>query len=1074
MDFDTDDDGATWTEPSGGTFTADSGDAYYNGGAGWDPLGWRWAPSDTTNFTAIFDGNGHVIENLLVNRGRDYSGLFAALRPGAVVRSLGLPNARVRSGHGRWRRWPARWPAVWLPFGRAVPRPARPTSAPGGNDRFGRDGGGELLDGDSVVRRRRRPLRRRLGGGELGHHRGELRHRRGDRRLPSGDRPGLASGAGAFTASYWDVDRSGIMDDAGTASPEGETSANMRAPTGYTAIYADWDDQDVDGNGTPGETGLPAETGDDDAWDFGERWQWPVLKFGGLDVARQFALQPNEPPTFGSGTVPNKTFRRNMPIAAFQVPAASGGELAITYSATGLPAGLSFGAPNCAARTVCGTPTANTVATVAIHAHDGDTNLEDSDRATLMFTITVVTPTVALTSRPATLTEANLDGAEVTVTLTNTTFASGVTKSSFRLNTTIRGLAVHSLAAVTAGDATATLTLDYNGTDFDAVRALGVTVAASAHTLAGALTTAPVAVAPSLEITATPSSLGLTEAAGAANTGMFTAVLDSAPAANTTVAVTSSDIGAVTVDPATLTFTAQNWSTAQTVTVTAQADDDPNDESPTITLSTAGVGILATVAVKVTDDDRGAVLIDADPATPALDAGPLLLREGASAGYAVRLSAAPSGGNATVAVTSSDAGAVTVDQSSLTFTTRNWNTPQTVTATAVADATDAVDESVIVAHAATGGGYGGAAARLRVAVSDAQRANTDYDTDENGLIEVSTLAQLDAMRWDLDGDGAPTTGDGGAYANAFPQRAVGMGCPAVSGTPTCTGYELTQDLDFDTDGRRVHPRQRRQRLRRHLPQRRRRLGSHRPGLGAERQHPLQRDLRRQRPRHPQPLRQPFAPLRRAVRRHGQRRDGTVAGGGQGLRQRLELQRRVDGRERRAASPRCGPAARCAAARTSAAWSARRPRRRRSWRATRKRRRNVPARTRPTSPAGWRGRTPEPSSPATRPERSPAPARRRTSTDWPAALARRHRATGTARPAATRFRRRAWAAPRRICRRRPRPPASTPAGINWMWTATATRASRRGTSARVRSTPRSAIAAPTRCSSAATTTPTTTA
>ena len=804
LDFDTDDDGSTWTEPSGGTFTADSGDAYYNGGAGWDPLGWRWAPSDTTNFTAIFDGNGHVIENLLVNRSRDYSGLFAALRPGAVVRSLGLPNARVRSGHGSVAPLAGtvagRVAAVW-----ASGAAAGQTNVGGLVGTIG--SGATVVASYSTATASCVAGAGRFAGGLAAVNSGTIAASyatgavTGD--CPAANRSGLASGAGAFTASYWDVDRSGIMDDAGTASPEGETSANMRAPTGYAGIYASWDDQDVDGNGTPGEAGLPAETGDDDAWDFGERWQWPVLKFGGLDVARQFALQPNEPPTFGSGTVPSKTFRRNMPIAAFQVPAASGGELAIyTYSATGLPAGLSFGAPNCAARTVCGTPTANTggAATVTIHAHDGDTNLEDSDRATLMFTITVVTPTAALTSRPATLTEANLDGAEVTVTLTNTTFASGVTKSSFRLNTTVRGLTVRSLATVTAGDAVATLTLDYNGTDFDAVRALGVTVAASAHTLAGALTTAPVAVAPSLEITATPPSLALTEAAGAANTGTFTAVLDSAPAANTTVAVTSSDAGAATVDPSTLTFTAQNWSTAQTVTVSARDDDDPDDESPTITLSTAGVGTLATVAVKVTDDDRGAVLIDADPATPALDAGPLLLSEGDSAGYAVRLSAAPSGGNATVAVTSSDAGAVTVDQSSLTFTTRNWNIPQTVTATAVTEASDAVDESVIVTHAATGGGYVGASARLRVAVSDAQRANTDYDTDENGLIEVSTLAQLDAMRWDLDGDGTPTTGDGGAYANAFPQRAAGMGCPAVADTATCTGYELTQDLDFDTDG----------------------------------------------------------------------------------------------------------------------------------------------------------------------------------------------------------------------------------------------------------------------------------
>ena len=69
----------------------------------------------------------------------------------------------------------------------------------------------------------------------------------------------------------------------------------------------------------------------------------------------------------------------------------------------------------------------------------------------------------------------------------------------------------------------------------------------------------------------------------------------------------------------------------------------------------------------------------------------------------------------------------------------------------------------------------------------------DYDDDDNGLISVATLAQLDAMRWDLDGNGTPT--DVLRYAAAFPFPATGMGCPSSG----CMGYELDGDLDFDTD-----------------------------------------------------------------------------------------------------------------------------------------------------------------------------------------------------------------------------------------------------------------------------------
>ena len=77
-----------------------------------------------------------------------------------------------------------------------------------------------------------------------------------------------------------------------------------------------------------------------------------------------------------------------------------------------------------------------------------------------------------------------------------------------------------------------------------------------------------------------------------------------------------------------------------------------------------------------------------------------------------------------------------------------------------------------------------------------------YDSDTDGLIEVSSLAQLNAMRWDLNGDGAidagASTSDTTAYNTAFSNRdtatATPMGCFL-----RCTGYELLSDLDFDTD-----------------------------------------------------------------------------------------------------------------------------------------------------------------------------------------------------------------------------------------------------------------------------------
>ena len=74
-----------------------------------------------------------------------------------------------------------------------------------------------------------------------------------------------------------------------------------------------------------------------------------------------------------------------------------------------------------------------------------------------------------------------------------------------------------------------------------------------------------------------------------------------------------------------------------------------------------------------------------------------------------------------------------------------------------------------------------------------QTPGQDYDTDDDGMIEVSTLAQLNAIRWDLDANGAVAPADETNYATAFPTPASGMGCPS----DTCTGYELRANLDFD-------------------------------------------------------------------------------------------------------------------------------------------------------------------------------------------------------------------------------------------------------------------------------------
>ena len=71
-----------------------------------------------------------------------------------------------------------------------------------------------------------------------------------------------------------------------------------------------------------------------------------------------------------------------------------------------------------------------------------------------------------------------------------------------------------------------------------------------------------------------------------------------------------------------------------------------------------------------------------------------------------------------------------------------------------------------------------------------------YDSDSDGLIEISNLAQLNAIRWDQDGDGAvDNIANASAYSAAFPFSAAGMGCAS-----SCIGYELAASLSFDENG----------------------------------------------------------------------------------------------------------------------------------------------------------------------------------------------------------------------------------------------------------------------------------
>ena len=201
-----------------------------------------------------------------------------------------------------------------------------------------------------------------------------------------------------------------------------------------------------------------------------------------------------------------------------------------------------------------------------------------------------------------------------------------------------------------------------------------------------------------------PAALPVTEGSSAT----YTVALATQPSGTVTVAITGAGSG-VSVSPASLGFTPSDWSTPQTVTVTAAEDDNTASESVTLTHTAAGggyAGQTATLSVSTTDNDAAALLL-----SPAA----LPVTEGSSATYTVALATQPSG-DVTVAITGAERG-VSVSPASLGFTPSDWSMPQTVTVTAAEDDNTA-SESVTLTHTAVGGGYAGQTATLSVSTTD--------------------------------------------------------------------------------------------------------------------------------------------------------------------------------------------------------------------------------------------------------------------------------------------------------------------------------------------------------------------
>ncbi len=200
-----------------------------------------------------------------------------------------------------------------------------------------------------------------------------------------------------------------------------------------------------------------------------------------------------------------------------------------------------------------------------------------------------------------------------------------------------------------------------------------------------------------------------------------------------------------------LTFTTENWDTAQTVTVTPVKDANAINETVTLTHTPSGgdYSVISADSVTVT-------LTDSDTKGIVISRASLAVTEGDTTGtnYTVNLATQPAS-DVTVTIsghgTALNLSGTGLSGDALTFTTTNWSTAQTVTVKAAHD-DNAVDEDFDLTHTATGADYAGVAARLSVMVTDDDPTVTvmfgqaSYTVNEGETVDVTVTLSADPER----------------------------------------------------------------------------------------------------------------------------------------------------------------------------------------------------------------------------------------------------------------------------------------------------------------------------------------
>ncbi|MCY4278777.1 MAG: Ig-like domain-containing protein, partial [Gammaproteobacteria bacterium] len=292
------------------------------------------------------------------------------------------------------------------------------------------------------------------------------------------------------------------------------------------------------------------------------------------------------------------------------------------------------------------------------------------------------------------------------------------------------------------------------------------------------------------------------------STGTYALALSTEPTATVTVALAPQTSGVVTVSPASLTFNADNWNTAQQVRVTATDDDiDQAGVRSTGILHTLTSGDLRFNALSNTVFD--VIIQDDDIAGLVFTPAALSMAEGGSGAYTVALATEPTG-SVTVTV-AGGGGEVTVDtdadtngdQDTLTFNAGNWTRAQMVTVAAGQD-DDLVNDRATLTHSAAGGGYDSVTGNVAVTVIEDDLPTVSLSVSAATVAEGGSVT-FTATRSEPNTSGAalsiPIRVKAGATAEADDYTlaaSISIANNAATGTTTFTATDDNVDEPPET------------------------------------------------------------------------------------------------------------------------------------------------------------------------------------------------------------------------------------------------------------------------------------